>query len=67
MKVLAFNFYAIANAASERPKFDRNNEMLDNLFSVAAQFGDIPVVFADDFQMEAGVYPCVQLALDHWG
>lgn len=67
VKVLAFNFYAIANAASERPKFDRNNEMLDNLFSVAAQFGDIPVVFADDFQMEAGVYPCVQLALDHWG
>ena len=67
VKLLAFNFYAIANAASERAKFERNNEMLNQLFMVAAQFGDIPIVIAGDFQMEPGMYPAVQLALDNWG
>ena len=67
VKLLAFNFYAIANAASERAKFERNNEMLNQLFMVAAQFGDIPIVIAGDFQMEPGMYPAVQLALDKWG
>lgn len=67
VKVLAFNFYAIANAASERAKFERNNELLHQLFTVAAQFSDIPIVLAGDFQMEPGMYPAVQLALDHWG
>ena len=67
VKVLVFNFYAIANAASERSKFERNNEMLSQIFQVAAQFGDIPIVLAGDFQMEPGMYPSVQLALDHWG
>ena len=67
VKMLAFNFYAIANAASERAKFERNNEMLNQIFTIAAQFGDIPILVAGDFQMEPGMYPCVQLALDHWG
>ena len=67
VKVLAFNFYAVANAASERVKFERNNELLDQLLLVAAQFGDVPVLIAGDFQMEPGMYPAVQLALDHWG
>ena len=67
VKVLAFNFYAVANAASERAKFERNNELLDQILLVAAQFGDVPVLIAGDFQMEPGMYPAVQLALDHWG
>ena len=67
VKLLAFNFYAVANAASERPKFERNNELLDHIFMVASQFADIPIVIAGDFQMEPGMYPSVQLALDHWG
>ena len=67
VKLLAFNFYAVANAASERPKFERNSEMLDQIFMVASQFADIPIVIAGDFQMEPGMYPSVQLALDHWG
>ena len=67
VKLLAFNFYAIANAASERAKFNRNNELLDMMLAVAAQFGDIPILTAGDFQMEPGMYPAVQLALDHWG
>ena len=67
VKLLAFNFYGIANAASERAKFNRNNELLDQLFAVAAQFGDVPILIAGDFQMEPGMYPAVQLALDHWG
>ena len=67
VKLLAFNFYAIANAASERAKFERNNEMLHQIFTVAAQYGDVPIVLAGDFQMEPGMYPSVQLALDHWG
>ena len=67
VKLLAFNFYAIANAASERAKFERNNELLQQIFTVAAQYGDIPIVIAGDFQMEPGMYPSVQLALDHRG
>ena len=67
VKMLAFNFYAIANAASERQKFERNNELLHQIFMVAAQYADIPIVLAGDFQMEPGMYPAVQLALDHWG
>ena len=67
VKLLAFNFYGIANAASERAKFNRNNELLGLIFTIAAQFGDIPILIARDFQMEPGVYPSVQLALDHWG
>ena len=67
VKLLIFNFYAIANAASERAKFARNNELLNSIFEVAAQFGDAPIVVAGDFQMEPGMYPAVQLALDHWG
>ena len=61
VKVLAFNFYAVANAASERAKFERNNELLDQILLV------LPVLIAGDFQMEPGMYPAVQLALDHWG
>lgn len=67
VKLLAFNFYAIANAASERATFERDNELLHQLFTVAAQFGDIPIVIAGDFQMEPGMYPAIQLAMDHWG
>ena len=67
VKILACNFYGVANAASERAKFNRNNELLDLIFTVAAQFGDIPILIAGDFQMEPGMYPSVQLALDHWG
>lgn len=67
VKMLAFTFYAIANAASERAKFERNNELLHQIFTVAAQYGDIPIVLAGDFQMEPGMYPSVQVALDHWG
>lgn len=67
MKLPAFNFYGIANAASERAKFNRDNELLDLIFTVASQFGGIPIVLAGDFQMEPGMYPAVQLALDHWG
>ena len=57
VKLLAFNFYAVANAASERAKFNRNNELLDMIFTVAAQFGDIPALIAGDFhfQMEPGM------------
>lgn len=65
--LLAFNFYAIANAASERAKFERNNDLLDMIFTVASQFGDIPILIAGGFQMEPGMYPSVQPALDHWG
>ena len=57
VKLLLFNFYAIANAASERAKFARNNELLNMIFTVASQFGDIPIVVAGDYQMEPGVYP----------
>ena len=67
VKLLAFNFYAIANAAAERAKFERNNELLNQIFTVAAQYGDVPILLAGDFQMEPGMYPSVQLALDHWG
>ena len=67
VKLLAFNFYGIANAASERAKFTRNNDLLHMIFMIAAQFGDIPILLGGDFQMEPGMYPAVQLALDHWG
>ena len=67
VKLLAFNFYGIANAASERAKFGRNNELLDLIFTVAAQFGDVPILLGGDFQMEPGMYPAAQLALDHCG
>ena len=67
VKLLAFNFYAVANAASERTKFERNDELLHQIFTVASQCGDIPILIAGDFQMELGMYPSVQLALDHWG
>ena len=67
VKLLGFNFYAIANAASERSKFVRNNELLSTIFAVAAKFGDVPTVVAGDFQKEPGMYPAVQLALDHIG
>ena len=67
VKILVFNFYGIANAASERAKFCRNNELLNSIFTVAAQFGDIPILLGGDFQMEPGMYPAVQVALDHCG
>lgn len=57
VKLLAFNFYAVANAASERAKFERNNELLSQIFTIAAQFGDVTILVAGDFQ----------IALDHWG
>ena len=63
VKLLAFNFYAIANAASERAKLERNNELINQIFTIAAQFGDIPILIAGDFQMEPGMYPSVLLGM----
>ena len=67
LKVLVFSFYgqATMNGISSH---DINNLFLEKLFTIASQFGEIPVLICGDFQDDPDTFPSVQHAknFDGW-
>ena len=67
IKVLIFSFYGHTGVHSNAVAFDANNQYLENIFEIANQFGDIPVVVAGDFQAEPLQYPSVAKVASFFG
>lgn len=55
LRVLCFSFYGQASLA-DGSHLRINNFLLEQIFCVASQFGDIPVLIAGDFQCEPHCY-----------
>ncbi len=61
LKLLAFSFYgqATMNGISSH---DINNHYLEKIFTICAQFGNIPCIICGDFQDDPDSFPSVQQA-----
>ena len=59
LKGLFFCVYATTGASSDSSIHAANDQLFDNIFLVAAQFGEIPIVVAGDFQANPMSYPSI--------
>lgn len=59
IRVLVFSFYGKSGASANHELLQQNDKLLAAMFEVAAQFGDIPVIVAGDFQTLPLNYPSV--------
>ena len=68
IRALVFSIYAITGASSDQHIHDQNENMFADLLEVSSQFGDIPIIFAGDFQNEPLQYTCLSNAMryGHW-
>ena len=64
LKALVFNIYCKTAASQDKDVLRANNEMLSDIFVIASQFGDIPVLIAGDFQTEPLQYEAVANAIN---
>ena len=55
LRVLCFSFYGQASL-SDGSHIRINNYLLEQIFCVASQFGDVPIIIAGDFQAEPNCY-----------
>lgn len=63
LKILAFSFYGFPCVTSEFEEIhNTNNEILQKILEISAQFGDIPIVIGGDFQDEPFSYEAVRKA-----
>ena len=67
VKGLFFSVYAVTGASSDQRVHAQNNELLEQVFLIASQFGQIPVVVAGDFQSNPSSYESVSAALQIHG
>ena len=58
VKVLCITFYGHSNIA-EGDNFRVNDKMIDMIFSLCSQFGDIPIIFSGDFQADPDMYQSI--------
>ena len=63
LKVLVFNFYGKSGASASHDILKFNDELLSDVFQIASQFGDIPVLVVGDFQLPPSQYPSVATAV----
>ena len=63
VRALVFSLYAQTGASSDSNIHDVNDNILQDMFQVACQFGDIPVIFAADLQDEPLTYSSVSNAI----
>ena len=68
VKILVFSFYGKSGASANHELLQQNDNLLTDIFEIAAQFGDIPVIVAGDFQTLPHNYPSVASAIhfDGW-
>ena len=63
VKLLAFSFYGFPCVTSEFEEIHKtNDEILQKILEISAQFGDIPIVIGGDFQDEPFSYEAVRKA-----
>ena len=63
LKVLVFSFYGHPfDRVDENGGFENNNQMLQNIFEISIQYGDIPIIVAGDFQLNPEAYSAFQNA-----
>ena len=62
LKILIFNIYAKSGASADHDILHFNDRLLGDVFQVAAQFGNIPVLVVGDFQLPPLQYPSVAAA-----
>ena len=67
MNALIFSVYATTDASSDSRIHKTNDELLQKVFLVAAQFGNIPIVISGDFQANPASYPSVAGAIQVHG
>ena len=67
IRALVFSFYGHTGASSDHAAFEANEALLADLFIIAQQFGDIPVIIAGDFQSEPVQYESIANATNFWG
>ena len=63
VRALIWSFYGRTGASSEQDPHLWNNTTLEAIFDISAQFGDIPVIIAGDFQAEPLSYASVTQAI----
>ena len=63
VRALIWSFYGRTGAPSEQDPHSWNNTTLEAIFDISAQFGDIPVIIAGDFQAEPLSYASVTQAI----
>ena len=64
---MIFSIYAKTGASASPEIFGSNDCLLEKIFLIAAQFGDIPVIVAGDFQLNPLSYPSIAHAVHFEG
>ena len=67
VKALVFSVYACTGASSDSRVHIENNKLFNDLLVVIAQFGEIPVIVAGDFQAPPGSYESFAGAINFQG
>ena len=63
LRALVFSFYGYPfDRVDEYGGFESNNALLQNIFEISSQYGDIPIIVAGDFQLDPSSYPAFQSA-----
>ena len=68
IKVLIFSVYCQTGASSDQRIHEKNDDILQKIFAIASQFGDIPILIAGDFQENPFHYESIARAINfhHW-
>ena len=67
VRALVFSVYAKTGASASPEIMESNNHLLEKNFLIAAQFGNIPIIVAGDFQANPLAYPTVAHAIHFEG
>ena len=63
VRALIWSFYGRTGASSEQDPHSWNDHALSQIFEISAQYGDIPVLIAGDFQAEPLSYSAIAGAI----
>ena len=64
LKALVFSIYAKTSASSNPQIFEYNDSLFADIFTICAQFGQIPILLAGDFQSPPLHYPSISNAVN---
>lgn len=66
-RALVCSVYATTGASQEQSLHDQNDLLFADLFTIFAQFGEIPIILAGDFQSLPLSYPSISHAVNSQG
>ena len=67
IRALVFSVYAKTGASASPEIMETNDQLLEKIFLIAAQFGNIPIIVAGDFQTNPLAYPSIAHAVHFEG